>query len=141
MIDTILVMSQQEAENQKPYGDVNLISIKSPDTPPVELKEGWSNILKLDFHDTDGFLPRKGLKLITDKQANQIIEFLTPLYKDNKKHMLVVHCTLGLSRSAAVALFAHMFFTDKHIPFSKYPCHNRYVLSVLEKRYRLTQCY
>jgi len=74
----------------------------------------------------------KTIHLFTREQAHQIINFIDRV-KD-EVDTLVVHCTAGISRSAACALFAHRYLGTDEEEFWRLNSQilpNEYVLSLL----------
>ncbi len=78
-----------------------LISIHDVSEPPLQPQPGWDDVLYLRFHDTDG--QQMGLEVFSTAQAQEVLAFID---RHCDAHHLVVHCQMGHSRSAAVALFA-----------------------------------
>lgn len=89
------------------FSDTYFISINNPDDEETPFKKEHFNVLTLRFDDTENE-NNTVLKPITDEQCNQIVSFLTQL-KDKKAYTLLVHCTMGRSRSVGVAVFASEF--------------------------------
>jgi predicted protein tyrosine phosphatase len=77
-----------------------LISIHDVSEPPLVPQDGWVATLVQRFHDTDG--EQLGLEVFSETQAREILEFVAR-HADCTE--LVVHCSLGQSRSAAVAIY------------------------------------
>lgn len=48
-----------------------------------------------------------GFEFFDEKMAKRVIEFLIKTFKEHKD--LIVHCTAGVSRSAAISIFANKF--------------------------------
>lgn len=88
------------AEQYVPAPNSVLISIHDRSEPPMVAQPGWRDVLVLRFHDTDG--QQMGLEVFTQHQARTILAF-AERYKDCAE--LVVHCQMGHSRSAAVAIY------------------------------------
>jgi predicted protein tyrosine phosphatase len=76
-----------------------LISVYDRGDGPAAIPEGWKDVLRLRFHDTDGSL--LGLDVFSLLQAQEILEFLGR--NVNCEHVYV-HCAAGQSRSAGIAL-------------------------------------
>lgn len=71
------------------------ISIRHPDEPVLfTLDDGWFTFV---FDDIE--LPVSGLKMFDTKMAERILNAV----KNHGSEYVVVHCTAGMSRSAAVA--------------------------------------
>lgn len=77
-----------------------LISIHDRSEAQLTPQPGWSDVLYLRFHDTDG--QQMGLEVFSPAQAQQVLDFVSA-HQDCSE--LVVHCSMGHSRSAAIALF------------------------------------
>lgn len=102
-----------------------LISIYSDTTGPLITgdcdlealtKKGCIDVKTFEFHDVTQkkyivlkkSYPRakKQLKLFTENQAKDILEYIDQYKNDSRDIMLVIHCEAGVSRSGAVGLFA-----------------------------------
>lgn len=77
-----------------------LISIHDRSEPPLAPQPGWRDVLVQRFHDTDG--ESLGLEVFSDAQARELLAF-AERHQDCSE--LVVHCSLGQSRSAGVAIY------------------------------------
>ncbi|WP_153146026.1 hypothetical protein [Dechloromonas sp. H13] len=98
---------QAEALAASPH--VAVISITDPGTPEASLDAGFSDVLRLAFFDAlpaDEYLPAPLPGLFDHQMARQIGDFVRELHAAPADVSLVVHCEYGVSRSAAVALFA-----------------------------------
>lgn len=84
----------------KPAPGAVLISIHDRSEPALTPQPGWDAVLVQRFHDTDGTL--MGLEVFNDAQATEILQFAEAHRSCNE---LIVHCQMGQSRSAAVALY------------------------------------
>jgi predicted protein tyrosine phosphatase len=78
-----------------------IISINEPGCPPWPIYEGGgcNGVLRLFFNDID--VPRAEHTLMSEKDAEDIVRFVTESL--SKVNMIIVHCHAGISRSAAVA--------------------------------------
>ena len=101
--DGVVFVSRETAEKLTPNPTVGMISITDPDAKSglAKLQEGWSAVLRLQFHDVTK--PWQGYEPMTEGQAKELIDWL-------EKHEagftgVVVHCEHGQSRSAAVAKY------------------------------------
>jgi predicted protein tyrosine phosphatase len=103
------VLNRQQAEDYNPQQarviDILapvMISITSPDKP-ANLKEGWYEVLRLEFHDV---LPTySGLdEDLTAFDTDMAAEVLDFAFKHGNRNMFV-HCDAGVSRSVAVGMF------------------------------------
>lgn len=77
-----------------------LISIHDRSEEQLSPQPGWENVLYLRFHDTDG--QQMGLEVFSPQQAQAVLDFVDQHQNCSE---LVVHCAMGQSRSAAIALF------------------------------------
>ncbi|WP_126223642.1 dual specificity protein phosphatase family protein [Burkholderia ambifaria] len=93
----------------RPDADRAVISIGDPDDDaPAALLE-YPHTLRLQFLDIEpgDAAAMSGAALFTQAQADQVVEFVRDLHARAEPVRLVVHCRMGASRSAAVALIAH----------------------------------
>jgi predicted protein tyrosine phosphatase len=84
----------------RPEPGAVLISVHDRSEPPLTPQEGWADVLVHRFHDTDGDL--MGLEVFSEAQARELLAFVER-HQDCPE--LVVHCSLGQSRSAAIAIY------------------------------------
>ena len=98
---TVRFLSREVATSWCPSVPSALISIVNPGETLPKLNGAWVNVLRLQFHDTDGRAPT--LQAITAEDARRALDFVTKLAQVAEE--LVVHCEAGQSRSAGVALF------------------------------------
>lgn len=94
-----------------PEPDLAVISIGDPaEMPPTHLRR-FSPTLRLEFLDLEpADLEKWGIPeeaLCLPDQVEQVIGFVRALQAAPSAYRLVVHCRMGSSRSAAVALVAH----------------------------------
>lgn len=88
----------------QPAPDLAAISIgDEPDSRPANL-DGFGWCARLEFLDLDHYNPaqRAHLQLVVE----DALDFLHDLHRQTAPYRLVVHCTAGMSRSAAIALVA-----------------------------------
>ena len=88
------------AELYKPAPNSALISIHDVSEAPATLQPGWLDVLVLRFHDTDG--QQVGLEVFSEAQAREVLAFARRHHGCDE---LVVHCQMGHSRSAAIAIY------------------------------------
>lgn len=88
------------AEKLQPTGSEVIVSIHDRVQGPAALQTGWKDVLFLSFHDTD--VAKDGYDLFNEEQAGQVIDFIA---RHADVERIVVHCNMGVSRSAAVAMF------------------------------------
>lgn len=94
-----------------PLPDLAAISIGDPAEMPPDALYHYKEKLRMEFLDCD----REGLEkwgfpeeaLCTPEQVQEIIDFVARLHAQPAPLRLVVHCRMGASRSAAVALLVH----------------------------------
>jgi len=98
---------------------------------------GCKAVLPLAFDDID---PKRGKGNMTDiyrifneHHADRIISFFDWIHQS---HRVIVHCAAGISRSAAVATFAHEYFGVEQSPefIKKAGRANMHVLQVLRRQ-------
>lgn len=115
-----------------PRPESALISIYDRKEQPLQPQGGWDAVLYLRFHDTDG--SQGGLEVFSPEQARCILDFVQ---QNAQKQELVVHCQMGQSRSAAVALFlaelaqVPCFQEGNPVTAAKWPFYNRKVYGTL----------
>ena len=107
-ISKIQYTSRKLAEQLRGSPYMAVISITDPTTPEARLDPLFRHVLRLSFFDAvpaDEFMP--SLPGLFDRHmAGQICTFLEELHAAPFEISLMVHCEYGISRSAAVALFA-----------------------------------
>lgn len=94
----IRVLPRLAAERREPLEGEVCISITNPSQSPAQL-EGFADVLRLGFHDTD----RIGghYTVMSGADARAVLAFAHQ-YRDVP---LTVHCEFGASRSVGVGLF------------------------------------
>jgi predicted protein tyrosine phosphatase len=94
----VRVLPRRAAVNRTPLAGEVCISITNPRQSQPTL-EGYADILRLGFHDTD----REGgnFTVMSREHGKAVLEFAAK-YKDAP---LMVHCEAGASRSVGVGLF------------------------------------
>lgn len=107
-ISQVCFTSRQEAESLRGDPAVAVISITDPGSPPAHLAPLFLRVLRLSFFDAvpaDEYMPP--LPGLFDRAlARQVNGFIEALRDAPEVIRLLVHCEYGVSRSAAVALFA-----------------------------------
>jgi len=100
-----------QAEKLEGRPDVIVISIHDRHFMP-NLRSGFRDVLRLHFDDYDQ--QRDGLDAlqdsITPEQAAILKSWLEPYLRANTEFTRLVHCYAGISRSAAVAWWAHKVY-------------------------------
>lgn len=126
-LEEVVFVNERAAESMAPTPGCAMISINCPGHETT-LKDGWDRVLRLQFHDVDRDMSSEGLTLFNKEHARQIIDFVDEI-KD-ACHLLVVHCSAGISRSGAIATFVSEKFDIRMVPRHA-PLHNRLVYSIL----------
>jgi predicted protein tyrosine phosphatase len=110
MLASVDFISLREFESVAPRGDMAVISIGYPGDPVPPAMARFSPALRLTFLDNEpGDVAAQGIEhqLFSRKQAGVVLAFVRTLHAEPAARRLIVHCTVGASRSAAVALGAH----------------------------------
>lgn len=95
----------------------------------------WRDGMYQVFDDIDKVY--KDFVVFSDEQANDIVNFLEKYHKSAEKVDLIVHCFAGISRSAAIALFADEVYTsEKNRRLNNYSVYNKLVYSKLRMNYQ-----
>ncbi len=119
MIKSVKFLSQGQAENITPAPNIAIISIMSPNSPPARLDEGSFHSIRREwFYDIDRYIYLRDYSSgrinvqhpITEDQAKNIISYIESLKDDTKELELIVHCEMGVSRSAAIAKFVQDYY-------------------------------
>jgi len=121
-------VSRWDAGSRAGDADTIVISINNTFDQLQALEEGWKDVLVLRFDAVDTLLGTN-LKRMTRAQGDEVVAFVRK-YEDSAINVLV-HCTAGEQRSAAVArVIARMY----DLPFpADYDKHHRWVTKVLEQ--------
>lgn len=133
MLKRVTFLSRPKAAALKPPAGCALISVYDRSEPQLQPQPGWSRVLYLRFHDTDG--GQMGLEVFSEAQAQQALDFVRELSPDVDH--LVIHCQAGQSRSAGLALFfaetlsLPCFKDTTPVTSRNYPLYNRKVYGVL----------
>lgn len=146
MIINVKVMNQQifvrdfmmlDHEKYK----LNCISIRDS-SRPLPLRDASDRFLPLNFDDLDpdehsGFGRwTEKYSIFDDKQAREVVDFLESIRHRSQEEWLVVHCAAGVSRSAAIGLWAVRYFALNEESFRKIHTWirpNKYVTKLLDK--------
>ncbi|HLO61876.1 MAG TPA: hypothetical protein VK165_02815 [Azonexus sp.] len=107
-VSKVQYTSRKLAEQLRGSPYMAVISITDPTTPEARLDPLFRHVLRLSFFDAvpaDEYMP--ALPGLFDRHmAAQIRTFVEELHAAPFEISLMVHCEYGVSRSAAVALFA-----------------------------------
>lgn len=128
----IRFVSRVIAQELDPLPGWRVISVNSPDEGPATLKQGWDDLLRLEFHDAD---PGSAISPLFDRgHAEKVLGFIR--LADSEGANLLVHCYAGISRSAAIAIFAgeltgSKVFANSTPLLGPYGLYNRHVYRVL----------
>jgi predicted protein tyrosine phosphatase len=101
--------SRKLAEQLRGTPYMAVISITDPTTPEAKLDPLFRHVLRLSFFDAvpaDEYLPAPMPGLFDHHMAALIDAFISELHAAPFEMSLMVHCEFGVSRSAAVALYA-----------------------------------
>jgi len=133
-IKHVIFTSKNEAERRPAWHNWAVISVSGFGSQ-ANLKQGWYDILRLEFDDITE--PEEPYVLFSEQQARDIIEFVE-FCSDEKLEGILVHCFAGISRSAAVA----KWISDKYdLSFPKdYDQYNKHVYQVLREEHLLKGC-
>lgn len=130
---SVRFMPRYAAEVFKPSVPSVLISIHDESENQLMPQGDFQDVLYLKFHDTDD---KDGvLTPFSQQHANDINSFLE---RNSGAEEVVVHCTMGISRSAAVAIFLSEKFDvpchridQPNITWKNWPQYNKLVYRVL----------
>jgi predicted protein tyrosine phosphatase len=131
-IHSLEFLSVDEAQAFVPNIQTVAISILTPGRAPAQLDRTIQDVLRLYFHDSVpyGREPRK-VDLFSPEQAQAVIDFLRRHNAQSEPRHLLIHCEAGISRSAAVAVFAA---SECRVPLSgQFAFLNPWVLATLVK--------
>ena len=119
MLKQVVFMSQAAAESAPAAPGWAVISITQPSDPPAALREGWAAVLRMRFHDTDE--ADSILTVFSREDAETVVQFVRE--HAERVEGILVHCSAGISRSAAVAKFIadtyRLHFPDKYSAYNK----------------------
>ncbi len=107
-IRRIRFTSREAAERHPHAADSAVISITDPGSPPAKLDAAFAHVLRVSFWDAvpaDPFQPPLPGQF-THEHAQRVAAFVLARHREARSYDLLVHCEQGVSRSAAVALFA-----------------------------------
>lgn len=116
----IIYLNIEKAQELKPDDNAAIISVMSAfknwNENSAELQSGWKYKLALAFDDV---VPHPGVAespfytLMSDKDADRIIDFLHHIKYIPEVTTLYVHCEAGISRSFTIAHFARIYFLNR----------------------------
>jgi hypothetical protein len=129
-------LSQDNASVLPGFASGGLISITEPGRL-APIQEGWGSILRIQFHDVTEdslvYAAQEGFVVFSDELADVILDWLEE--HEGTFTDIVVHCAMGVSRSAAVALFISEVYELLNFNVKRAMCHNKLVYKVLWRRY------
>ncbi len=108
-------MSLEKAEAFIPERPTVAISILAPGMEEASL-QGFQDVLRLFFTDAVTAVNEETV-LFNQKFARQIVDFLDRYHKVAGDFDLLIHCQAGVSRSAAVAVWAA---SERGLPLTGY---------------------
>ncbi|MEX3984035.1 hypothetical protein AB4Y45_34160 [Paraburkholderia sp. EG287A] len=124
---TIRVLTQYDAMRRAPVIGEVCISITNPRQPEADLEPGWSDVLRLGFHDTDrkggGFTP------MSLDHAREVLQFA----RTHRDVPMTVHCWAGSSRSVGVAVFLAAWLDRELLPVNDVLAPNPWVVRKLQR--------
>jgi predicted protein tyrosine phosphatase len=131
-IYSLQFLSVDEAENFVPNEPSVAISILSPGRSAASLHAMVGDTLRLYFHDG---VPKESnppeTVLFSTEHAQAVIDFLRQHHAQPEARHLLIHCEAGISRSAAIAVFAA---SECRVPLSgQFAFLNSWVLTTLVK--------
>jgi hypothetical protein len=132
----VIFVSRGEAQELSPPPGSAIVSIISSAEGPAMLQEGWQSVLRIKFDDVDS--PCQDLVAFSPLHGLDLFEYLRQLSANDNINGLVVHCTMGISRSAAVALFASellgwpCYKGSREVTTLTWPHYNRHVYRMLK---------
>jgi predicted protein tyrosine phosphatase len=136
-ISRIRYTSRKQAEQLRGSPFEAVVSITDPTTPEAVLDPLFRRVLRLSFFDAmpaDPFIPPPS-GMFDHAMAGQISTFIGELHAAPYETALLVHCEWGISRSAAVALFAEAM-TGAPLEAREFTCDaNQWVLEQLLQRH------
>ena len=132
-ITSVSFFSAAQTSRILPEENWGVISINNPGKDANPLKDGWSSTLRLWFHDIDeSSIAAKlaGYEAMTPMQAQMVVDWVRKV--EGSLYTIIVHCEMGVSRSAAIALW----IAERHGLVDEYfsrkaALYNRYVYSLL----------
>lgn len=111
-ITHIFFTSRELAESLRGRPGQAVISITDPGVPEARLDSAFGHVLRLSFFDAEPaeeYLPSPLPGLFDYLMARRIDRFVGDLHAAPADISLMVHCEYGVSRSAAVALYAEAY--------------------------------
>ncbi len=105
MIRSVDFISQADAEMLPGRPMQSLVAVISIATPGAwePILADFQHELRLEFHDVED--DAEPWVVFDRAHAKQIIDFVDQLHASEEPLDVIVHCTAGISRSAAVAMF------------------------------------
>lgn len=128
----VIFVSRAIARTWKPAPRSVLISVSDELDGPLSPEPGWEQILRLQFDDKDQ--AGENVVLFDAAMAQKVLAFV---HANEQLDTLVVHCLMGQSRSAAIALFiaellgVPCFKNNRPVTTTTWTQYNRKVYRVL----------
>ena len=123
------------------YNSLAISITNSDDTAEdfFPLSDLWKKSLRITFDDIKE--PEDGLELMSDNHAFSILcNVLDSGLNFQNYENIIIHCTAGISRSAAISLFLNQLFYRTIITDLRrfnFDCYNSYVFNKLVEQYDL----
>lgn len=128
MIEVVDFFSEQRLCGFAGNAFTGVISVTEPDRVAKVKDKRWPTVLRLNFHDVDQF--RSGYTIFNQGHAERILEWLATW--ENDLNAVYVHCAMGVSRSAAIAMFiAEKYGLQKKFDYLRASRYNRHVYRTL----------
>lgn len=140
MMGSVTYCSRREAELATPDPRCAVISITNPGTTPASIAPGWHSVHRVAFDDIDfdsiqgvytRVLAERHYDPITADQARDIKAFVDSAL-DNGVSRFVIHCEMGVSRSAGVAVWLVDYLREAPGKPLEAEHHNVYVRKTLD---------
>lgn len=130
MLNKVMFVNRNAAENTPGFEDWALISITELSSTKASIIDGWYAVHRSEFDDE---IPHydisKSIVLMTADHAADIVDFVYSVAPHVEG--VVVHCKAGISRSAAIAKWIAITFK---LPFNHdYKEYNKYVYHQLNE--------
>lgn len=105
----VLFLPAFEALRMVPPAHWAAISITDRRSEPAALHRNWECLHRVSFDDVEHDIADRFIGM-SDQQAYRVVRYLERIRRRGDVHGIMVHCGAGVSRSAAVAVFAAAYF-------------------------------